>query len=64
MGVYSVENKGVTDYSGGFYLYVTASSKISEMNPKFREMMQQVHGYAKNNGIRLTGQPVCHLSQV
>ncbi len=57
MEVYSIENKGVTDYSGGFYLYVTASSKISDMNPKFREMMDQVRTYAENNNIRLTGSP-------
>jgi len=57
MGVYRIENKGVTDYSGGFYLYVTASSQISDMNPKFRVMMQQVLDYAETNGVRLTGSP-------
>lgn len=57
MQVYTVEGKGVVDYSGGYYLYVTASTTISDMNPKFREMMEQVHGYAENNAIRLTGHP-------
>ena len=57
MQVYSIEDKGVTDYSGGFYLYVSASSQISDMNPKFREMMQQVLSYAEKNNIRLTGSP-------
>lgn len=57
MQVYSIEEKGVIDYSGGYYLYVTASSQISDMNPKFREMMQEVRGFAQENGIRLTGSP-------
>ena len=57
MQVYSIEEKGVTDYSGGFYLYVTASSQISDMNPRFREMMEQVKSYAEKNSIRLTGPP-------
>lgn len=57
MQVYNIEVKGVTDYSGGFYLYVTASTQISEMNTKFREMMHQVSTYAEKNGIRLMGSP-------
>ncbi len=55
--VHSIEGQGVIDYSGGFYLYLTASSKISTMNKKFRPMRDEVRDYAAANGIRLTGSP-------
>lgn len=55
--VHSIEGLGVVDYSGGFYLYVSASSKISTMNDKFRPMMEEVRKYAEANGIRLMGSP-------
>lgn len=55
--VHSIEGQGVVDYSGGFYLYLSASSKISTMNSKFDPMMDEVKDYADANGIRLTGSP-------
>lgn len=54
---HSIEDQGVIDYSGGFYLYVSASSQITEMNPKFSEMMNEVETYASTQGIRLAGSP-------
>jgi len=55
--VFSIEHGEIVDYSGGFYLYLTASSKIDEMNPKFQDMMIKIENYAKSNGVRLTGSP-------
>ena len=55
--VHSIEGMGVVDYSGGFYLYVSASSRISDLNDRFGPMMEEVSAYAKNKGIRLTGSP-------
>lgn len=55
--IYTIENSGVVDYSGGFYLYLTTSTKISEMDPKFQEMMQQIGKYVEVNNIRVTGSP-------
>lgn len=53
--VFSIEDGGVVDYSGGFYLYLTASSKIDEMSPKFQDMMIKLEAYAQSNNVRLTG---------
>lgn len=53
--IFSIEDGGVVDYSGGFYLYLTASSKIDEMAPKFQDMMIKLEKYAKANNVRLTG---------
>lgn len=55
--VHSIEGQGVVDYSGGFYLYVSASSRISDMNAKFGRLMDEVKSYASAKGIRLTGSP-------
>lgn len=55
--IFSIEDVGVVDYSGGFYLYLTTSTKISEMDPKFQEMMQKIGKYVKANNIRVTGSP-------
>jgi effector-binding domain-containing protein/uncharacterized protein YndB with AHSA1/START domain len=55
--VHSIEGMGIVDYSGGFYLYVSASSRISDLNDRFGPMMEEVSNYAKEKGIRLTGSP-------
>jgi len=55
--VFHIKHGGVVDYSGGFYLYLTASSKIDEMNPKLQDMMLKLEKYAKSNDVRLTGSP-------
>lgn len=55
--VHTIEGKGIVDYSGGFYLYVSASSRISDMNDRFGPMMEEVGSYAAKKGIRLTGSP-------
>jgi effector-binding domain-containing protein len=57
MQIYSVTTNGVVDYSGGFYLYVTASSKIQEIGNKFPEMMMKIGSFVKENNIRTTGVP-------
>ena len=55
--IYSIESEGVVDYSGGFYLYLTTSTKISEMNSKFPEMLGKVGNFVETNSIRTTGSP-------
>jgi effector-binding domain-containing protein len=55
--IYSIESEGVVDYSGGFYLYLTTSTKISEMNSKFPEMLSKVGNFVETNSIRTTGSP-------
>lgn len=55
--IYSIDSVGVVDFSGGFYLYLSTSSKISSMGEKTKEMMTQISKYIKQNNIRLTGSP-------
>lgn len=55
--VYTIKSDGVVDYSGGFYLYTTTSTKISEMNSKFPEMMKKVGEFVTSNNVRTSGSP-------
>lgn len=57
MKVYNIKVNGVTQHSGGFYLYNTTSCKISEMENKMQEMLPKVLEYAKSNNIALAGAP-------
>ncbi|WKK65475.1 SRPBCC family protein [Lutimonas zeaxanthinifaciens] len=55
--IYSIDSIGVVDFSGGFYLYLTTSSKIDQMNPKLAEMMEEIEKFISKNRIRVTGNP-------
>ena len=57
MSKYNVNVEGVTEHSGGFYLYNTTSCKINEMQTKMGEMMKQVLTYAQQNNITMAGSP-------
>ncbi len=55
--IYSIDSIGVVDYSGGFYLYESTSSKINNMNSKLMEIMEDIEKFVGDNNIRLTGSP-------
>ncbi len=55
--VYSIDSVGIVDFSGGFYLYVSTSSKISQVSAKSKGMMDQVEKFVDENKIRVTGSP-------
>jgi len=54
---HSVENKGVVDYGGGYYLYLTAACKFSEIDKKTEEMFPLIMNYMKENNIQPAGKP-------
>lgn len=55
--VYSIDSIGVVDFSGGFYLYESTSSKIGGMNSKFEGMLERLEQFVKDHNVRLTGSP-------
>ena len=57
MNVYSINVEGVTQHSGGFYLYNSASCKIDELESKMKEMFPKVIDFASENSITLAGPP-------
>jgi len=57
MKKFEVNVDGVTQHSGGFYLYMSASSKMSDYNTKMQELLPKVTNYAKENNISMAGNP-------
>lgn len=57
MKKYSITVNGITNHSGGYYLYNTASCKISELESKIQEMLPKVENYALKNHITVAGTP-------
>ncbi|MDU8886068.1 SRPBCC family protein [Yeosuana sp. MJ-SS3] len=57
MKIYSIVINGETTHSGGFYLYNTTSSKISEFESKMKETLPKVSQYAITNNIPMAGAP-------
>lgn len=55
--VYSIKTNGVVEYSGGFYLYATTSSRIDEIGEKFPELLMKILTFIRTNNIRTTGSP-------
>ncbi len=54
---YSVNIEGVTQHSGGFYLYNTTSCKFSDFKEKMQDMLPKVRSYAISNNISIAGKP-------
>ena len=57
MKVYNISVKGVTQHSGGFYLYNTTSCKMDDFQKKMQEMFPKIGGYAMANNIKMAGSP-------
>lgn len=55
--VYSIEMNGVIDYSGGYYLYTSASSKIDELGSTYPILSLKVYNFNEENNVRTTGAP-------
>ncbi len=57
MNVYSITVNGITNHSGGYYLYSTASCKISEVSRKIQDLKPALDNYVKENYISTAGTP-------
>jgi effector-binding domain-containing protein len=54
---YTITVEGITQHSGGFYLYNTNSSKFSDFKEQMQSMMGEVGAYAIANNITIAGKP-------
>ncbi|WP_372756940.1 GyrI-like domain-containing protein [Mariniflexile sp.] len=57
MKKYSITVNGITNHSGGYFLYTTTSCKISELESKIQDMLPKVINYAKKNKVTMAGMP-------
>lgn len=57
MEKYSIEINGLTEYSGGYYIYKTASCKIDNLKNKINDLFPVMKNYASGNNISISGFP-------
>ena len=57
MTQYSVKVDGITNHGGGYYIYNTASIKMTDLKPKMQEMLPRIAEYANENKITMAGSP-------
>ena len=57
MKQYTINVDGITDYSGGFYMYVTTAAKQSELSTRMGQMYGQIMGFMTQNNIQPSGMP-------
>ncbi len=57
MSVYSINVAGETTHGGGFYMYTTTATKISQIPEKMGDMFTTVSRYMENNNISKQGDP-------
>ncbi|BAO74576.1 SRPBCC family protein [Winogradskyella sp. PG-2] len=57
MKVYNIDVKGVTQHSGGYYLYKTTSCKLSEFEKNMKQMLPEVGAYAMTHNVTMAGPP-------
>ncbi len=53
MNKYSINVAGITEHSGGFYIYTSTSSKTNDLGEKIKEMMPRLKDYATANNIAI-----------
>jgi len=54
---YSINVDGITQHGGGYYLYLTTASRISQIPEKMEDMTSDVRNFMEDNTIEVTGKP-------
>lgn len=54
---YSINVEGITEHSGGFYLFETMSCRMDEFKSKMENMMPKLVEFAHKNNIVMAGPP-------
>ncbi|MCM4160740.1 AraC family transcriptional regulator [Antarcticibacterium flavum] len=57
MSVYSINVDGITTHGGGFYMYTSTSSKISQIPLRMKNMVTELRNYMETNNIPEVGEP-------
>lgn len=57
MNRYSINIDGVTQHGGGYYMYITTASKISQIRERMEKMFTEVGNFMTSNNIEQVGKP-------
>ena len=58
MAIYSIEDKGIIDYGGGFYLYITSSTTPENISLTMEKNYAALYNYMNVNAIESNGNPM------
>lgn len=66
MEKYSINVSGITQHSGGFYMYMTTASRNTgkALSTKTRRILPQVQSYMEKNQIAMAGPPMTVYNQI
>ena len=57
MESYTINVDGITQHGGGYYMYITTASKISQVTDRMEKMTSEVGNYMTSNNIEIIGKP-------
>ncbi len=57
MDRHTILNGGITDFGGGFYLYITRSSKLDKVGEEMAKNLPEIMEYMQEKGISSYGKP-------
>jgi len=57
MNSYSINVEGITQHGGGYYMYITTASKISQISDRMEKMINEVGNFMSSNNIEQVGKP-------
>ncbi|WP_081209669.1 SRPBCC family protein [Salegentibacter sediminis] len=57
MEEFSINVDGVIQHGGGYYMYTTTATKISQVNQRVQKMIADVRTYMEENNIEISGKP-------
>lgn len=63
METYSVNIDGITQHGGGYYMYMSTASKISQVSERMGQMIAEVESYMSDNNIEIVGNPFILYNQ-
>lgn len=64
MEVYSVNVDGLTQHSGGFYMYTSTSTTLDGLSKAMDAMLPKVYNYMQDNNIAISSKPMTIYNQV
>lgn len=63
METYSINIDGITQHGGGYYMYMSTASKISQVSERMEQMITEVESYMTSNNIEIAGNPFVLYNQ-
>jgi len=57
MNSYSINVDGITQHGGGYYMYITTASKISQVTDRMEKMISEVTNFMSTNNIEQVVKP-------